>query len=650
MLLDAIFLQKEEQIANEIFGGQDKALMLSLSDIQAVQGILNTLIYDMNGRLIQSATIVDSGPFSETDRNRLNHHPLFVIHDDARHPAAEYASQIEVMGEKFGYIRILYDLSDIKRERHQAYLLFAALLIAILVMISIFLNLLLTYLVIKPSSAFVDAIKRLQEGHFGEQVAVMHHDELGQVALAFNDMSLKLKNKHAELLEAVHTREEYAIQVQKANLALEKLNIKLEERVTDRTAALTESNEQLQKEILEKEHAYQENRDLQERLARSHKMEALGLLAGGVAHDLNNVLSGIVSYPDLLLMDLPDGHPMRKPILTIQSSGLKAAAIVQDLLTLARRGVVNMKPVNLNDIIVEYLNSPEHARLLSYHHDVQVVHHLAPDLMNIGGSAIHLRKTVMNLVSNAAESQPSGGQIILHTENRYLDAPVKGYDTIKSGDYVVFTIQDFGYGISSGDTMRIFEPFYTKKVMGRSGTGLGMAVVWGTIQDHHGYIDVNSIEGEGTTFELYFPIIRESVPDADVQIPIDAYRGNGESILVIDDMPEQREIALEILKKLGYRVSAVSSGEDAIHYLDMNPVDLVVLDMIMDPGMDGLETYQKIIKNHAGQKAVIASGFAEDHRVKEALRLGAGAYVRKPYSLEKIGIAVRDTLAGGMRL
>lgn len=168
MLLDAIFLQKEEQIANEIFGGQDKALMLSLSDIQAVQGILNTLIYDMNGRLIQSATIVDSGPFSETDRNRLNHHPLFVIHDDARHPAAEYASQIEVMGEKFGYIRILYDLSDIKRERHQAYLLFAALLIAILVMISIFLNLLLTYLVIKPSSAFVDAIKRLQEGHFGE--------------------------------------------------------------------------------------------------------------------------------------------------------------------------------------------------------------------------------------------------------------------------------------------------------------------------------------------------------------------------------------------------------------------------------------------------------------------------------------------------
>jgi CheY-like chemotaxis protein len=250
----------------------------------------------------------------------------------------------------------------------------------------------------------------------------------------------------------------------------------------------------------------------------------------------------------------------------------------------------------------------------------------------------------MNLVSNAAEAMPEGGEISISTENQYIDRPVTGYDHVEEGDYVVLKVSDTGVGISKKDMDRIFEPFYTKKVMGRSGTGLGMTVVWGTVKDHNGYIDVKSAKGKGTTFTLYFPVTRKELPKDKALVSIEDYMGKGESVLVIDDVKEQREIASKILKKLGYSVTSVSSGEEAVDYLKENSADLLVLDMMMDPGIDGYETYKKILEFHPKQKAIIVSGFAETKRVKEAQRLGAGAYVKKPFLLRKIGLAVRDEL------
>jgi CheY-like chemotaxis protein len=199
-------------------------------------------------------------------------------------------------------------------------------------------------------------------------------------------------------------------------------------------------------------------------------------------------------------------------------------------------------------------------------------------------------------------------------------------------------------GISKKDKERIFEPFYTKKVMGRSGTGLGMTVVWGTVKDHEGYIDIKSTKGKGTTFTLYFPVTRKELPKDKALVSIEDYMGKGESVLVIDDVKEQREIASKILKKLSYSVTSVSSGEQAVDYLKDNAVDLLVLDMIMESGIDGLDTYKRILEFHPGQKAIIASGFSETDRVKEAQRLGAGVYVKKPFLLGKIGLAVREEL------
>ena len=397
------------------------------------------------------------------------------------------------------------------------------------------------------------------------------------------------------------------------------------------------------RDITEKVFSERKMQRLQEQLQRSQKMEALGLMAGGIAHDLNNILMGIVSYPDLLLMDLPEDSPLRKPIEIIQNSGQRAAAVVSDLLTVARGVATGKEVLNLNTVIEEYLQSPEHKKLATMRPSITFKTQLDSDLLNISCSSSHIKKSLMNLITNASEAIEDRGNVIVSTINMYLDEPVKGYEDIRRGEYAVMTVSDDSSGISSDDLERIFEPFYTKKVMGRSGTGLGLAVVWNTVQDHEGYINVKTGE-DGTTFELYFPITRDEVTAEEGQVPIEDYMGHGEKILVVDDEENQRDIACGLLAKLGYTTEAVSSGEEAIEYLKDNSADLLVLDMLMDPGIDGLETYKRILELHPGQKAIIASGFSETDRVKEAQRLGAGKYIKKPYTLEKIGLAVKEEL------
>jgi two-component system, cell cycle sensor histidine kinase and response regulator CckA len=376
---------------------------------------------------------------------------------------------------------------------------------------------------------------------------------------------------------------------------------------------------------------------------RSQKMEFMGLMAGGVAHDLNNVLSGIVSYPELLLLELPEDSKLRNPIMTMHKAGQRAAAIVEDLLTIARGVAIAKEPIRVNGLVDEYLNSPEYKKLRQCHPTVTFHTHLDSGLFNILGSYVHIRKVVMNLVSNAAEAIDGVGNVTLSTMNRYADRPINGYDDIKIDEYVVLSVSDDGLGISPDETERIFEPFFTKKVMGRSGTGLGLSVVWNVVEDHHGYIDVKSSE-EGTTFEVYLPITRDAPPDKKVVSPISDYKGDNETILVVDDAESQRELFSTMLNALCYKPKVVTSGEAAVEYLKTNSVDLVLLDMIMDPGINGLETYKRIIEIHPNQKAIIVSGFAETNDVKEAQQLGAGPYIKKPFAIEKIGLAIRDEL------
>jgi len=398
------------------------------------------------------------------------------------------------------------------------------------------------------------------------------------------------------------------------------------------------------RDITERKEAEKQRLELQRRLNRSKKMEALGLLAGGVAHDLNNILSGIVGYPDLLLMDENINQEVKKSLEIIKQSGQRAAAVVEDLLTVSRGITISRKVLNLNHIIQEYISSPEYAHLTARHSNVTMKIRLDSDLLNMNGSGVHIKNAFVNLVMNAFESINSdAGTVTISTRNQYVDKPIEGYDEINVGEYAVLTITDSGGGISEKDIDRIFEPFYTKKEMGRSGTGLGLTIVWNTIQDHDGYLEVKS-DQNGITFELYYPITRKKISEEKKQVPFKDYAGNGEKILVIDDIGSQRKIACSMLEELGYRADAVSSGEKALEYVKEHSVDLLLIDMVMDPGINGRETYERIVKIFPGQKAIIASGYSETDEVKKAMEMGVGNYIKKPYTLEKIGVAIRGEL------
>ena len=466
------------------------------------------------------------------------------------------------------------------------------------------------------------------------------------VVSAFSYLYERTREKSQRKLIEKNSELNYVItDLQHAEKGLREAGEKLERRVEDRTRELTIANKNLMKEMEERKRAEDDRRRMETQLLQAKKMEAVGTLAGGVAHDLNNILAGVVGYPELLLMKLPDDSPLRKSILTIQKSGEKAAAIVQDLLTLARRGVMVKEVLILNHIVSDYLGSPEFEKLKLHHPNLRIHVTLEENPLPLEGSYVHLSKALMNLVSNAAEAMPEGGDIRISTRRRHIERTITGFEVVRSGNYMVLECSDTGEGIGPENLERIFEPFYTKKVMGRSGTGLGMAVVWGTVKDHSGYIDIKSRVGHGSTFSLYLPVTENEV-SKEKSSPGE-YKGGGESILIVDDVDEQREVASEMLSSLGYQVDSVPSGEMALEYLKSHDVDLLLLDMIMDPGIDGLETYKKVQEIHPGQKAVIVSGYSETERVRECQSLGAGCYIKKPFVREKIGMAVKRELNKG---
>lgn len=416
-------------------------------------------------------------------------------------------------------------------------------------------------------------------------------------------------------------------------------------------------NKQLELRVVEKTNELQqqvaERKEAEEKLHRAEKMEAIGLMASGVAHDLNNILSGVVSYPELLLMRLPEDSELIKPIMAIKDSGLRAADVVADLLTVARDAAKVRSHANINTLVLEYLQSPEAEKLRSLYPHIQISTELEKVIEPICCSPTHVTKCIMNLMLNAAESVNVSGYISIHTEHCHLSASEAKNIDVKPGQYVTLAVTDNGPGIDPADVKYIFEPFYTKKKMGRSGTGIGLSVVWSSMQDHDGTVTVQS-DHERTIFTLFFPLSdehcrqlssKEDIPLEDIDQDL---RGHGERILIVDDEVRQREIALQILKELGYRARAVASGEEAIKSVEEaiksveeESFDLVLLDMVMAPGMDGLETYIALTHINPGQKALIISGFSESNKVDQALSLGISGFLRKPYTLKQLAAGIK---------
>jgi PAS domain S-box-containing protein len=395
------------------------------------------------------------------------------------------------------------------------------------------------------------------------------------------------------------------------------------------------------RDISERKLAEYRAQDLQRRLARMEKMESLAILAGGVAHDLNNMLGPLVGYPELILRKLPEDSPIRNQIRKIGQAAGDAVDVIQDLLSLARRGRYDMQPISVNEVITGFLDSRAYTRLSEEHKGIKVTLELTEDLPLIHGSAAHLAKVIMNLVHNAFDAMPEGGTVTISTEHHKMSRLDSGYAAIEAGEYITIRVTDTGIGIAEENLKRIFEPYYSKKKMGISGSGLGLAVVYGIVKDHHGYYDIFSEVGVGTQFVLYFPVTTENAQTAEGSGEI---AGGTESVLVIDDVLEQRDLAGDLLASLGYRVDAAANGPEAVRLIKENNYDLLVLDMIMEEDCDGFDTYRQIVEFRPRQRAVIVSGYAETERVHKTQELGAGEFVRKPYTLETLGRAVRREL------
>jgi CheY-like chemotaxis protein len=308
---------------------------------------------------------------------------------------------------------------------------------------------------------------------------------------------------------------------------------------------------------------------------------------------------------------------------------------------MARRGRYEMSPVKLTDIVKQYLESPGYIQKKEQKPDVSVKLNLDPDLPYIIGSTPHLTKVIMNLVINAFDAMQDGGQLVIETSKIYLEELLGGHSHVEEGEYIALRVSDSGVGIAPEDLKKIFEPYYSKKKLGTSGSGLGLAVVYGIVKDHQGYYDVISTLGEGTTFILYFPVTNkgfEKTEDKSQDL------SGTESLLIVDDSLEQRQLTAELLKSFGYSVETAENGHIAVEYLSNHKANLVVLDMIMEKGYDGLDTYRDILRINPDQKVLVMSGYSISERVNEILESGDGVFIKKPFTRDKIGAAVRQVL------
>lgn len=379
-----------------------------------------------------------------------------------------------------------------------------------------------------------------------------------------------------------------------------------------------------------------ETKHLRDLESRAQRLDTAGKIAGQVAHDFNNLLGPMIAYPEFLKEALANDPASIQMLADMEKAAANMAEINQQLLTLSRRGHIEQNVLCLNDIILDCQR-----QLSGIPKEIRVSLHLDEQLMNIKGSSSQLVRIIMNLITNGIDAMQGQGQLSIRTENYYAEEIVGKCGRIPEGEYVKITITDNGSGIHDDILPRIFDAFFTTKSPDKNrGSGLGLSVVAAVMADHNGYIDLESKTGFGTSFFLYFPITREEIERANSSGVI----GGTEKILIVDDDAIQRDVAMNILKSLGYKTCAVESGEKATEFLRNNSVDLIILDMIMPAGIDGVETYNRVLEINPDQKAIIISGFSESERVRKAKQAGVAAFVRKPLTRVTLATAIRRAL------
>ncbi len=385
---------------------------------------------------------------------------------------------------------------------------------------------------------------------------------------------------------------------------------------------------------------------LENQLRHAQKMEAIGTLAGGIAHDFNNILSAIIGYGHITLMKMKKDDPLRLNLVSMLDGADRAAALTKGLLAFSRKQVLDRKIVDLNEILTRVEKFL--ARVIG--EDVEVRMALRKGVMAIFADAGQLEQVFMNLGTNARDAMPKGGSLTFETAVTELDngfIAAHGYG--KVGTYAVISATDTGLGMDEATRKRIFEPFFTTKEVGK-GTGLGLAMVYGIIKQHEGFINVYSEPGKGTTFRIYLPLIAGAAVEEKIAVPAAYPKGGTETILVAEDDPNLRKLTMIILEQAGYTVLTAKDGEEAVAKFLNNKdrIQLLLFDMIM-PKKSGKEALDEIRTMASGVPVLFVSGYSPDMLRQKALIEDGAEVVFKPISPQKLLEKVREALDRGSK-
>jgi PAS domain S-box-containing protein len=383
-----------------------------------------------------------------------------------------------------------------------------------------------------------------------------------------------------------------------------------------------------------------DQRNLEAQLRQAHKMDAVGQLAGGIAHDFNNLLTGIIGNLALALADLPESNPSRDLLSSAETAAVRAAELTRQLLGFSRRTPLLSRPLNLNSVLEETL------RLIQRTFDprIEVRVACAPDLWAVQADAAQMGQVLMNLCLNARDAMPQGGVLTLRTANLDMNAATAAKSIEgRAGHFVHLQVADTGTGMSPEVCERIFEPFFTTKEQGK-GTGLGLAMVFGILKQHQGWIDCQSEPGRGTTFNVYLPALTAAPVQSQAALP-DGIRGGRETILLADDEEVVSRLGETILRRHGYRVLMAGDGVEAVEIYRRQPhtIDLVVLDLSM-PRLSGPETLRELRQINPGVRVLISSGYSSDENLRAVEREGVLGFVAKPYRPAELARQVRAAL------
>jgi PAS domain S-box-containing protein len=395
------------------------------------------------------------------------------------------------------------------------------------------------------------------------------------------------------------------------------------------------------RDITDRKKAEEERAKLESQFRQSQKMESVGLLAGGIAHDFNNILTAIIGYASLLQMKMKGDDPLRPYLEQILTSSQRATSLTQSLLAFGRKQIINPRPVKANEIITRMEKLL--VRLIGEDIDLKTI--LTDEDITVMADSGQIEQALMNLATNSRDAMPQGGHFIIETQRAVIDDDyVKTHGYGKPGEYVLISVSDSGTGMDEKTREKIFEPFFTTKEVGK-GTGLGLAMVYGIIKQHNGYINCYSEPGKGTTFKIYLPMHREAAEVQETMESAPTTIGGTETILVAEDDADARKTTRNILENFGYTVLEAVDGEDAVKVFKENrdTVKLLLLDVIM-PKKNGKEAYEEIRKLHSGAKALFISGYTANIIHKRGMLDQNLDFIMKPVSPTDLLRKVREVL------